>query len=233
MRKSDNSNITIGYIYVIVNNINDKKYVGKTTLDIQKRFKQHCNEYKRVRCKNRPLYKAMLKYGIENFSVDLLKVCNIEDLSKYESYYINELNTYGHNGYNATKGGDGAVLYNYKEILKLYNSGLNMKQIAEQLHCCVDTVSKVINNIQIKKHKNKLRGFCLQPIKVYQCDKVTNDVLQQFMSINDAVKWLYNSNILINNKFSNRSGICGKISNCCKGISNTAYGYKWKYVENI
>ena len=73
----------------------------------------------------------MLKYGIENFSVDLLKVCNIEDLSKYESYYINELNAYGHNGYNATKGGDGTVLYNYKEILELYNSGLNMRQIAK------------------------------------------------------------------------------------------------------
>ena len=229
MRKSDNSNITVGYIYVIVNNINDKKYVGKTTLDIQKRFKQHCNEYKRDRCKNRPLYKAMLKYGIENFSVDLLKVCNIEDLSKYESYYINELNTYGHNGYNATKGGDGTVLYNYKEILELYNSGLNMRQIAKQLYCCVDTISKVINNSDVIKHK-QYNGFCFQPVEIYQCDKETNQSIQKFSSINGAVKWLSEHGIM-HNYNSNRSGACSKISQCCKGISMTAYGYKWKYVE--
>ena len=223
----------VGYIYVITNVINNKKYIGKTTLNIEKRFKQHCNEYKKERCKNRPLYSAMLKYGVENFTIDLLHTCKVEDLSKYEQYYINQLSTYGNNGYNATKGGDGSILYNYDEILKLYITGLTMRDIAYKLSCCVDTVSKVINNSKIKKHKNKLTGFCLQPIKVYQCDKDTNEVLQQFMSINDAVKWLYDSNILINNKPSNRSGICGSISNCCKGKSKTAYGYKWKYVEKI
>ena len=35
----------------------------------------------------------------------------------------------------------------------------------------------------------------------------------------------------MHNYNSNRSEACSKISQCCKGISMTAYGYKWKYVE--
>ena len=66
-----------------------------------------------------PLYTdAMNKYGVENFIVEELEY--IEDdnkLSKREIYWINELQTYG--GYNATKGGDGTILYDHNEIVEL------------------------------------------------------------------------------------------------------------------
>ena len=46
--------------------------------------------------------------------------------------FIDKLNTYK-NGYNATKGGDGTVLFNYKEILTLYESGLSIIQVASKI----------------------------------------------------------------------------------------------------
>ena len=62
----------MGYIYCITNMLNGKQYVGKTVGSINERFKQHCAEYKKERSKDRPLYRAMRKYGIENFIVEQL-----------------------------------------------------------------------------------------------------------------------------------------------------------------
>lgn len=87
----------------------------------------------------------MRKYGIENFKVEQLEEVLIDnDLSDREIFWIKELQSYGHNGYNATKGGDGKILYDYKEIIEIYNLGYNIKQTAKKVGCCQDIVSKVL-----------------------------------------------------------------------------------------
>lgn len=48
-------------IYKIINDINDKVYIGKTKLSIEKRFKQHYEDSKKRNKENRPLYKAINK----------------------------------------------------------------------------------------------------------------------------------------------------------------------------
>ncbi len=58
-----------GCVYLIVNNINGKLYVGKTYTTLEKRFKEHINDSKKERNKNRPLYRAMNKYGYNNFKM--------------------------------------------------------------------------------------------------------------------------------------------------------------------
>ena len=58
----------------------------------------------------------MNKYGIEHFHIEKLEECSAEDSSKREEYWIAKLNTYGHTGYNATRGGDSKKYYDYKEI---------------------------------------------------------------------------------------------------------------------
>lgn len=46
-------------IYKITNDVNGKIYVGKTEYSEDIRFKQHINDSKKDRCKNRPFYKAI------------------------------------------------------------------------------------------------------------------------------------------------------------------------------
>ena len=64
----------------------------------------------------------MLKYGIDNFEIKELEYLKEggKILSDREIYWIEKLGTYGHNGYNATKGGDGKTLYDHEKILFLY-----------------------------------------------------------------------------------------------------------------
>lgn len=94
----------MSYIYCITNHVNGKKYIGKTTSSVSKRWKEHCRDYKKERCKDRPLYRAMNKYGIDSFSIEMLEECSSKESSGRETYWINEFKTYG-NGYAKTYNG--------------------------------------------------------------------------------------------------------------------------------
>lgn len=176
----------MGYIYCITNLINGKQYVGKTTSTIEERFKEHCRDSRKERCNKRPLYDAMNKYGVENFKIEELE--QIDDptlLSDREKYWIKELNTWGHTGYNASKGGDGTVLYDYKEIIELYNMGYSQKQVAKKVGCCDDTVSKVLKLIIFLLEEVLLKK---QTSLIWQ-EIIYNHSLAQQKQLNGQQKW--------------------------------------------
>ena len=57
------------YIYKITNIINQKSYIGKTTHnDPNQRWKEHQRERLQERSAQRALYRALNKYGVENFT---------------------------------------------------------------------------------------------------------------------------------------------------------------------
>lgn len=212
----------MAYIYCITNQINGKQYVGKTTYSITKRFQEHCADSRRERCEKRPLYSAMNKYGVENFTVEQLFECDELELDSYEILFIEKLNTY-HNGYNATKGGDGSILFDYKQIIELYQSGLTIKQVSAQVQCCIDTVRKVLNLYNIDRH-TYLTGSCQQRKGVIQLDTDTKEEIQTFQSIADAAHWL------VDNGYAKtyNGGVRQKISLCVQGKIKTAYKFIWR-----
>lgn len=50
----ENRGVSMPFIYKIINDINDKVYVGKTLDSIEKRFKEHVSDCKRRHLENRP-----------------------------------------------------------------------------------------------------------------------------------------------------------------------------------
>lgn len=94
-------------IYKITNKINDKIYIGQTTLSAIERFNKHWNE---ANCKNRPnnyFHNALLLYGKDNFSIEVIDTASSRDeLNIKEDYWIKKLNARDKNiGYNLQAGG--------------------------------------------------------------------------------------------------------------------------------
>ena len=131
----------MGFIYKITNKVNGKAYVGKTIYTVEQRFKEHLRESKHEWVMARPLYRAMNKYGTENFIVEMLEeVADRTLLDERERYWIAYYDTVRH-GYNATLGGDGRLGVDRKMICDKYLAGdMNMKELAAELGCCQRTV---------------------------------------------------------------------------------------------
>lgn len=87
-------------IYTIYNKLSNKYYVG-SSIDVEKRIREHISELKGGYHKNEHLLKSFLKYGKENFEFEILEECDEQFLYSQESYWCNLLNTYDRNfGYN-------------------------------------------------------------------------------------------------------------------------------------
>lgn len=93
-------------IYKITNTINGKSYIGQS-IDISLRWEKHKYEAYNSNQKsyNFPLNRAIRKYNIENFTLDIIEECPKELLDEREKYWINYYGTF-YEGYNATQGGD-------------------------------------------------------------------------------------------------------------------------------
>lgn len=94
-------------IYKITNQINNKIYIGLTTCSLEYRWARHITESKNIN-NTKHLYKAMRKYGIENFTIEKIDETNdFKELGKLERYYIHKYNSTNPKiGYNLTHGGE-------------------------------------------------------------------------------------------------------------------------------
>lgn len=207
----------MAHIYCITNIINNKRYVGKTTLSVEERFKKHCSDSQKDRYEKRPLYDAFAKYGIENFIIEELEYVEDESiLSEREIHWINELHTYGKNGYNATKGGDGKILYDYNEFIELYNLGYNSIQIKEKTGATVPTINKVL-----KAHGLKIRPGYAKKIDQYD---LAGNYIQCFYGSLEAADWCVEKGLS-----KSKHSASNHILDCCKNKSQSSFGYKWVY----
>lgn len=94
--------LNIYTIYIITNLINNKKYVGQTK-NYRKRFREHKGTYNDC-----PISKAIKKYGVNNFSFEVIyQTLDVDHVDFLECYFIKHHNSFvddGH-GYNLTRGG--------------------------------------------------------------------------------------------------------------------------------
>ena len=205
----------MAFIYKITNNINGKSYVGKTLNTVSSRFKEHICDSKHEVRKNRPLYKAFNKYGIENFRVETLEECDDTDASEREMFWIKELDTF-HKGYNATLGGDGKQYVNRALIILLWLADKNIKFISDFTGYSRDTISDILKSYRVSSKEILSRANNDRKKSVDMYD-LNGNYLRTFSSPYEASKF-------INNKHSR-----SHIDSVCRGKRKTAYGFIWKF----
>ena len=86
-----------GIIYLITNKKNDCKYVGETTLPMNKIWKHHIDQSKRM--SSLPLHKAFRQFDVSSFNIKELDECNDYELEEKQKYWILHYNSHIH-GYN-------------------------------------------------------------------------------------------------------------------------------------
>ena len=140
--------IKIG-IYKITNIQNNNCYIGQSR-NIYKRWNAHKNTAFREDLKEYeyPLYRAIRKYGLENFIFEIIEECLIEELNDKEIEWIKKLKP----EYNQTVGGElrrqsvkgklsAEDVDKIQELLKTTN--ITIKDLASQYNVHRDTIRDI------------------------------------------------------------------------------------------
>lgn len=150
--------MSTGYIYRITNTVNGDCYVGMTTKDIHVRFERHLYN---STTKQTHLYRAIRKYGRDNFVVELLEEVSLPSehphkvLGEREEYWVAQLAPH----YNMTNGGEGVrgrIGWQHSEETrqKIGNSHRGMKRSEESRR----RMSEAQKRIATPEHRAKIRA---------------------------------------------------------------------------
>ncbi len=207
------------YIYKITNKINGKVYIGQTINNPLKRWEKHLSDAREKR--PYPLYYAMNKYGIENFSFEVIEECSFEELDDREIFFISQYNSYinspNSNGYNATLGGKSNTSFYFlpnKEEIEKLASTMTINQLANYYGISYYTMKNYLINNNISFQVGNTGGGAKQ---IAQIDIKTKEIVKVYPSIAEASRAF--------NKTPKNSAIRDVLRNKCK----TAYGFIWKY----
>lgn len=149
-------------IYKIENLQNHKVYIGQS-INIERRWTTHKHDAfdESGIAYNYPIYRAIRKYGLDNFSFEVIEECHREELDSKEREYIEKYNSF-FNGYNQNFGGQNGnlnPLINSKEhiigIIKDLEEGkLTQGEISEKWDVNISTVNG-INTGRVWNHNRK------------------------------------------------------------------------------
>lgn len=142
------------YIYTFPNG---KKYVGQTATSLEQRASRGDGYV------NSPaVYNAIRKYGWNNIEIEIFPCNSKQQMDELEKYYIKLYHTNDNKyGYNLTIGGEGVLRYDRTEVVDLWNKGLGVAEIAEQIGSIGETVRQILineglyNQEEIQRRKRK------------------------------------------------------------------------------
>jgi group I intron endonuclease len=185
-------------IYRWNNLITNKSYIG-SSIYLSRRFSKY---YSITFIKNQRnsslIYKAILKYGISNFNLDIIEYCEKNELINREQYYINNLNP----EYNICKVAGSTLNRKHsdetKHKLKIRNIGVNhpffglyhsdetRRKISESLKSSLVFSNSIKLKYKLKTNEAKLRSSLTSIgliIKVYD---VLSNLIKEFPSMKKA-----------------------------------------------
>lgn len=136
-----------GLIYIHVNTVNGKFYIGQTITTLRRRLQAHINEAKREGNTGSYFHRALNKYGTEVWKSFVLEDnISLNNLDIREEYYICKYNTYCA-GYNMTLGGSSGKgqIVTAETRAKLSKAGLG-RRVSETVRKKISEANKGSQN---------------------------------------------------------------------------------------
>lgn len=206
-------------IYKITNLINNKIYIGETIRNLNVRWNEHKSEALGGRHGyTYHLHNAMRKYGIDNFTIEIIDNCPDEERFLLESKYIQQYNsTNPEIGYNTVVEGSGCTLISTDAILEAWKEGLTINDTARLLGVHKSTVSKRLHangvtDEEIQKRFSKsVQDRCGFPVLQYD---LLGNFIKEWPSASECGRNGYSQTM---------------VSNVCRQTQFTAHNYLWKY----
>jgi hypothetical protein len=192
----EEKNKIIGEIYIIKNKINNMIYIGQTRSHVlnhkkyrpfgyKKRFIGHVNEANDINKKKQCTYlnNAIRKYGKDNFTSELIKICELDKLDHYEQKYIKKYNSLFPNGYNLTVGGKSITKYIIPTLYtdKIVKKGTSKSEETKLL------ISERLKSIKSnEEHRQKMmvesqKQFYDKKIERFINEKIDEDNLNKYL----------------------------------------------------
>lgn len=159
----------MNYIYGYKNKINNKWYIGQTTMPLKERHRLHLSSamHEKTSDYNCLFHQKIREYGIDNFELVILEeVKDKEQLDAREQFWIKEKNSYVKNGkgYNLTIGGQKRKnSENYwdlrcslskeqaqKIIMMLQTTAIPQTEIAKQFNISTSIVNQINTGIKYR-----------------------------------------------------------------------------------
>lgn len=203
-----------GVIYLVINKVNNKIYVGQTVGSFQDRYKGDIAK----NTHNDHLRRSIEKYGIDNFYiVEEYKVAySQEELDYLEDWYITIYDTINPSmGYNKRGGGSNGRLS--EESKQKMSESRKGKFIGELNPMFGKTHSQESKQKISESKKGKPSNTPKTP--VIMLDKATGNPLMMFVAVT-------HTNIYFDKKSHPH------IISCCKGKLKSSHGYKWMYFSD-
>jgi len=173
----------MGYIYQIRNTVNNKKYIGETNQDPEKRWKEHMYTIKQGKNCCPMLAKAVNKYGLDKFEFKVLIICFDEDRLHYEKQYIEKLNTIVPNGYNVAKGGYGGGAFIGKKHTEETKQRLREINRVRYAELSDETKQKIINSTRtpeaLEKQREAMKRVYAKPSQKRNRNKLSEETKQK------------------------------------------------------
>jgi len=193
------------------------RYIGKTTMNFDKRLKYHIEDSKKLGTHKRYWIQSLLKQNI-NPIIEQIDIVPNKEWQFWEIHYISLLKHWGFNLTNSTDGGDGNnnQIYTKETRKKLsirFTGDKNPfygKKHSEETKKMLKHKRQFQNNVNfselLKCNKERRR-----PVLQYEKD---GTFIKEWKSIGEAEK-----------AYESRASI----SKCCNGGTKTSQGFIWKF----
>lgn len=216
-------------IYKITNKLNNKCYIGQS-VDIQQRWSKHLSTFNGEHTPDYKIYRAFKKYGLQNFTFEIIEECEQQQLDEREIYWINFYDSF-EKGYNMSLGGKACNGTNDK---KVYQYSLEGNLIGE--YKSAHEASRILN-IQFtnickvcRGERKSAGGFAWSYNKENKIEKIKTK------RTGDGTVLQYTKDGQLIAEYPTAKAACREtgisdttIGLVCKGKGKTAGGFVWRY----